>query len=392
MTSSGAPLRAGVPGETMRVALVSHSARLGGAELCLLELAEGLVRLHGAEVDAVLPAPGPLGEALAAVGARPRVVRHFGWATANAPRPVAAALAIPNALAVARIASWLRRARPHVVATNSVTHPAGAYAARGAGVPHVWLVNEYGDLDHAYHFALGVPATLRRVGRLSARVVTCSRALASRVSEYVDPAKVEVACYAVTLGLDRPRVPAPGVPGAPRVVLLGRKHPGKGQADAIRAIARLRRRGFAASLRVVGEAQAGYDRELERLCAGVDAGAVALVARADDQVEEIDAADVLLLCSRSEAFGRVVVEAMKRGRPVVVTAEGGAREIVAESGGGLLYPPGDDAALADAIERLGRDPAEARRMGERGREWAGRNCTLAGYAGSFLAAARRARA
>lgn len=99
---------------------------------------------------------------------------------------------------------------------------------------------------------------------------------------------------------------------------------------------------------------------------------------------------MLLLCSRCEAFGRVVVEAMKRGRPVVVTDAGGARELAVDSGGGLLYPPGDDAALADAIERLARDPAEARRMGESGLAWASRHCTLAGYADSFLGAVRRA--
>jgi glycosyltransferase involved in cell wall biosynthesis len=374
----------------MRVVLVSHSARLGGAELCLLELAEGLVRLHGVEVDVVLPGPGPLAEPLAAVGARPRVVRHYGWATANVPRPAAMALMVPNAVAIVRLASWFRRQRPRVVATNSITNPAGAYAARLAGVPHIWLVNEYGDLDHGYRFALGVARTLREVNRLSARVVTCSRALARRVGEHVEAGKVEVAYYAVAGGLDRPLVPAPGEPGAPRILILGRKHPGKGQADAIRAVARLRERGYAATLRVVGETQGSYGRELERLCAGLDAGAVSLLPRATDAVAEIDACDVLLLCSRCEAFGRVVVEAMKRGRPVVMTSAGGAQELAVDSGGGLLYPPGDDAALADAIERLARDPAEARRLGESGRAWAQRHCTLAGYAESFLGAVRRA--
>ncbi|MDD5563037.1 MAG: glycosyltransferase family 4 protein [Thermoanaerobaculaceae bacterium] len=379
------------PDAAMRIVLVSHSARLGGAELCLLELAEGLVRGHGAEVDVVLPAPGPLAAPLIAAGARPRVVRNYGWATANVPRPAAMALMAPNAVAIVRLAAWLRRRRPHVVATNSIINPAGAYAARLAGVPHVWLVNEYGDLDHGYRFALGVERTLRRVDRLSGRIVTCSRALARRVGEHVADGKVEVAYYAVTTGLDRPLLPAPGEALAPRVLILGRKHPGKGQIDAIRAVARLRERGCAAKLRAVGESQGTYGLELERECAGLAAGAVTLVPRVADAVAEIDACDVLLLCSRCEAFGRVVVEAMKRSRPVVVTDAGGARELAVDSGGGLLYPPGDDAALADAIERLGRDPAAARRMGESGLAWAGRHCTLAGYADSFLGAVRRAR-
>ncbi|HVN76861.1 MAG TPA: glycosyltransferase family 4 protein [Thermoanaerobaculaceae bacterium] len=377
----------------MRVALVSHSARLGGAELCLVELAEGLVRLRGATAEVVLPAVGPLAGMLAAAGARPRVVRHYGWATANVPRPAAMLLAVPNALAIARLARWLRRERPDVVATNSITNPAGAYAARLARVPHLWLVNEYGDLDHGYRFALGVHRTMREVGRLSARVVTCSRALAWRIGEYVDPAKIEVAYYPVTLGLDRPRVPAPGAPGAPAMLILGRKHPGKGQADAVRAVALLRERGCAASLRVVGETQGSYGRYLAGLCASLGLGEeVVLVPRVEDPIAEIDACDVLVLCSRCEAFGRVVVEAMKRGRPVIATRAGGAQELVADSGGGLLYAPGAVSELADAAERLGRDPGEARRLGEKGRAWAEQHCTLAGYADAFLAAARRARA
>ena len=374
-----------------RVVLVSHSARPGGAELCLLELAEGLVRFHGAQVDVVLPARGPLAAMLAAVGARPHVVRHHGWATANVPRAAAAALMASNVFAVMCLASWFRRQRPHVVATNSITNPAGAYAARAAGVPHIWFINEFGDLDHGYRFALGLARTLRVVDRLSARVVTCSRALARRVGEQITAGKVEVAYYAVTTGLNRPLVNAPGKPGAPRVLILGRQHPGKGQTDAIAAIARLRERGCMATLRIAGEGQGSYGRELERRCAGLDDGAVTILQRVDDAVAEIDACDVLLLCSRCEAFGRVVVEAMKRGRPVVVTGAGGAQELVVDSGGGLLYPPGDDAALADAIARLARDPAEARRLGEAGRAWAARQCTLPGYAGAFLGTVQRAR-
>ena len=368
-----------------RIVFISHSARLGGAELCLVELAEGLVKLFGADVEVVLPAPGPLGEHLAAVGARTRVVRNFGWATARAPRPVGVALAAFNAVAALRLAAMLRHRRPDVVATNSVINPAGAYAAHLAGVPHIWLVNEYGDLDHGYRFLLGIARSLREVDRLSARVVTCSRALARRVSEYVQADKVEVAYYAVTFGLGREPSPAPGRPGAPKLLILGRKHPGKGQLDAVLALQRVRQRGGAATLRVVGEAQGRHAHELVRLCAGMgpDCG-VTFVPRVPDAVAEIDACDVLLLCSRCEAFGRVVVEAMKRGRPVIAARAGGAEELVMDSGGGLLYPPGDDAALADAIERLGSNPSEARRMGAAGRAWAERNCTMERYARAFL--------
>jgi glycosyltransferase involved in cell wall biosynthesis len=243
-----------------RFLFVSHSARRGGAELCLLELCEGLVRLRGAAVHVVLPAPGPLQEDLTAVGAQAEVHRNFGWATARAPRPVCAALAVFTAAASWRLAAKLRRSMPDIVATNSVINPAGAYAARLAHLPHVWLVNEYGDLDHGYHFLLGLRRSLRQIDRLSARVVTCSQALSRRVAQVIPADKLDVAYYAVTHGIDRRPCRPPAVPGAPRVLVLGRKHAGKGQLDALRAIHRVRRRGGRATTGAVCARTGGISR------------------------------------------------------------------------------------------------------------------------------------
>ena len=363
---------------------------MGGAERCLLELAEGLVRGFDADVEVVLPAPGPLAAALAGVGARTVVVRNYGWATLRKGRMAGRFMALANLSATHRIARRLVRSRPDLVATNSLINPAGAYAAELAGLPHVWLVHEYGDLDHGYRFTLGIGRTLAEVGRLSQRVVTCSHALARRVAAHVPVYKLEVAYYAITLGASTPTSPPPGATGAPQVLLLGRKHPGKGQAEAIRAVARLRERGSAATLRLVGEPSQPDVRDLERLSLELGAtGWLELAPPVDDPIAEIDACDVLLLCSRSEAFGRVLVEAMKRDRPVIAARAGGAEELVTLSGGGLLYSPGDDGALADAIDRVGRDPGEARRLANAGRSWADEHCTLEAYASAFVEAVQR---
>jgi colanic acid/amylovoran biosynthesis glycosyltransferase len=63
----------------------------------------------------------------------------------------------------------------------------------------------------------------------------------------------------------------------------------------------------------------------------------------------------------------VLLEAMGKGVPVVTTTVTGGPEIVAEGETGLLCPPGDPVALADALERLLRNPYRARAMGAAGR-------------------------
>src|SRR5262249_45452885 len=71
--------------------------------------------------------------------------------------------------------------------------------------------------------------------------------------------------------------------------------------------------------------------------------------------------------SQREPFGRVLLEAMAVGKPVVAPREGGPTEIVADGETGLLVPPRDPDALARAIVALLRDPARRTAMGRAGR-------------------------
>ena len=75
----------------------------------------------------------------------------------------------------------------------------------------------------------------------------------------------------------------------------------------------------------------------------------------------------LALPSRSEGLGRVVLEAMGRGRPVVASAVGGLTEVVDEGTTGYLVPPGRPEPLAQAIVTLLHDPERAAKMGAEGR-------------------------
>ncbi|WP_423391700.1 glycosyltransferase [Burkholderia sp. LMG 21824] len=78
--------------------------------------------------------------------------------------------------------------------------------------------------------------------------------------------------------------------------------------------------------------------------------------------------DVFVAPSRFESFGLVFLEAMRVGKPVIGCSAGGMPEVVEHDVNGLLVPPGDADALAQAILRLVRDPAERVAMGERGRQ------------------------
>jgi L-malate glycosyltransferase len=159
--------------------------------------------------------------------------------------------------------------------------------------------------------------------------------------------------------------------------LVAQITPWKGQEEAIRALALLRRRR-PAQLLLVGEAkfrggQARYDtyayrnslhRTVREL--GLDA-AVHFLGERRDIPEILRALDLLLVPSWEEPFGNVALEAMAMETPVVASDVGGLVEIVRSGVDGLVLPPKQPARWAAEIEELLAQPQRRAAMGRRGR-------------------------
>ena len=95
-------------------------------------------------------------------------------------------------------------------------------------------------------------------------------------------------------------------------------------------------------------------------------GRVHLMGHMDNPERLIADADIFVMSSRQEGLGTSVLEAMALGIPVASTAAGGLPEMLGQ-GAGLLTPPGDPAAMAEAIDRILTDPALRGRLIERAR-------------------------
>jgi glycosyltransferase involved in cell wall biosynthesis len=100
---------------------------------------------------------------------------------------------------------------------------------------------------------------------------------------------------------------------------------------------------------------------------GVD-GSVRLLGRRTDVPDVLRALDIAVLCSDFEGSPAAVIEYMGAALPVVATSVGGVPDLIEAGKHGLLVPPGEPVALADAIAELLADPESARAMGARGRE------------------------
>jgi glycosyltransferase involved in cell wall biosynthesis len=84
-------------------------------------------------------------------------------------------------------------------------------------------------------------------------------------------------------------------------------------------------------------------------------------------------ADVVLMCSRSEGFGRVTVEGMLAGKVVIGARSGATTELIQDGVTGLLYTLGDYKELANKIQYIHDNPVQARLTGKNAKEWAALN-------------------
>jgi glycosyltransferase involved in cell wall biosynthesis len=97
-------------------------------------------------------------------------------------------------------------------------------------------------------------------------------------------------------------------------------------------------------------------------------GTVSLLGLRSDVPDVLAALDVVVLSSDREGTPLALMEAMGAGKPIVATRVGGVPDLVEDGVHGLLVPPRDPRALADAVARLLRDPRLRSRLGDRARE------------------------
>jgi glycosyltransferase involved in cell wall biosynthesis len=353
----------------LRVVYVDHCSQLAGAELALAELLANLGEV--VDVHVLLGADGPLVDRLLRSGISVEVLamaesaRSLSRGRARlAGLPAAAATA--GAAYTARLARRLRRLRPDLVHTNSLKAAYyGGLAGRVAGIPVVWHLHDQVVTEH-------LPSTSVRLTRWLARHLP-SGVVANSASTLA------------TLGpIDRPAAVVPPVIVDPdarpvpdgrhhhgfRVGMVGRLAHWKGQHVFLSAFARAFPGGDAQAI-VVGGAlfdDGDYETDLEELAHRLDLdGRVEFRGQVDDVSSVLAELDVMVHASVApEPFGRVIVEAMAAGVPVIASRGGGVSELIDHEVDGLLVPPGDIDALARAMVGLERSCDLRGRLAEAG--------------------------
>lgn len=323
----------------------------GGVSNHIQSLASHL-RDRGHEVRIVAPADRPTREVLS-VG-RSVAVPYNGSIARIAFGPRVAA----------RMRRALRVARPDVVHVHEPMAPsAGMLAVLTSRAPLVATFHAAIPQSRAY----GVAAPFLRPlwNKIAVRIAVSEEA--RKTVERAFGAGVRIIPNGVTVELFR-RIG--GLPPEPRILFIGRLEPRKGAAVLVEAFRRVHA-GFAgASLTIIGEG--AQRRAIERAAEGMDVRFLGLLGH-EELAAEIERAAVVCAPSLGgESFGIVLLEAMAAGRPVVASDIPGYAAVCRDGTEGVLVPPGDAEALAEALLSLLGDRERMERLGRAGRDRAAR--------------------
>jgi glycosyltransferase involved in cell wall biosynthesis len=374
------------------ICFISHSSGTGGAERVLLESVEAL-KQRGAECRVLLPEHGELCGELDKLGVPFSVVSFPMWMTRGRTGVLQRFKVTLGTLINAVLIAWkIHRWKCDLVYSNTVTVCVGALAARLLGIQHVWHLHEFGMEDQGLSFLFGRRLSLGIVNRFSIGCVCVSKALARKYQCDIDPAKIVVVYPSMHRALkDDENCDHCGVAtlhsGRFRCVIAGALMEGKGQEDSVLAMAHLKESGVDAELLIVGDGIPNYRRRLETLVSanGLESR-VTFTGRVKNAFPIMRSSDVVLVCSKSEAFGRVTVEGMLARKPVIGARAGATAELIEDGVTGLLYKPGDALDLAKQIQYLCDNPAAAETLGNAGHQWAEECFSAERYKNELIAA------
>jgi glycosyltransferase involved in cell wall biosynthesis len=386
---------------------LAHSGNQGGAELCLDTTLRCLDRSRY-RASVVFPWEGKMVDSARVMGLDVEIHHLAAWMLYERCLWQYKNAFLTGWARVRHLVRRIRREKIDLVYSNTAVIYEGALAARLAGVPHVWHVHEVLTPEHMTPRMFPFEWMVRRIGRWSDRVLFESQAARQIVAARIPAEKSRVIHNSARFlpSAEGDKLPAPagtdeaaagsktgntpdrrqtaalpkGQPGnaadrrrpdplpkgeagkGPVIAWIGRFSERKNPRLLLQALRQVRHLDGATILMVGdGPLKPAIREEIERT--GLSSLCHVLPFQ-DDIRPVLQAADLLVLTSREESFGLVLVEAGAWGKPVVATRSQGPAEIVLEGQTGFLVDQDDVPALAARIDQLLSDPQLRGRMGE----------------------------
>lgn len=342
----------------------SDNYRTSGAFLCAATMCEEMNRL-GVRMVMLLPEYGNGEELLEDKGIPYAYFPLKNWCKRIGDKKVT----LPDQDdAIKELSELIEKHHVRLVHNNTTYTYAGAAAAKKCGIPYVWHIREdvwdqgMDFIDRGY--AAELMGDAKRIICVSDFIQSCYEFLPIEKKQVVYdgisiPKKVTSPTYLKQkLILENDRL---------RIVNVGVLYALKGQEDIVEAAVILKESNIDFNVSFVGDADSDYLERLKEIVRenGLEEY-VEFIGSVKDVWEYLDQADIAVISSRAEPFGRCTVEALLGGCLTIGAKAGATPELIKDGVSGLLYEPGNAKELAELIIWTIDHKEEAREMAIRG--------------------------
>lgn len=358
----------------LSIIYIGHERKLGGASLCLITMAKEM-KERGHSVSVVLPFRGcPVAKALIKEGIKVHYV-FFGWWM----KPLYwgrimslcfCALYEMEWVAVRRLEKIIKKEKPDIIHSNSSVIDVGCRVALKCDVPHVWHFREFGDKDYRLTFISGREKSVQFINSSQSDNIFISESLRKYYSELSETKKNRVIydgvsekyCNYIKENKKNSRLV---------FLVAGNFQKNKRQDVVAEAVKILKKRKInnyrvlmAGGIASTTDSKR-YAKKLKKYIEREALDCIEIIGYVEDMNSLRRKVDVEIVPSAMEAFGRVTVEAMLSGNPVLASDTGANQELIKANATGWFFREGDAKELAGKMEYIIRNQGMVSIMGER---------------------------
>lgn len=354
-----------------------------GAEKGLLSLLKGLDKSKINPI-VVLPRDGIFNEELQKYDITTYIVNCPWWVRGNYNLFALIWSVCKECTALLKLRTIVLKEDIQIIYTNSVVTFSGAIISFFHKIPHVWHIKEILPENPDLKSILPLKYLFRFISYCSTHIISISNAAAQQFS----PLNISRKMTVIYEGFDFCDLPERDSTPSIReisekdwvITVVGSLQRRKAPDDAIRAVKIAIQKIPTLKLLLVGKGERAYIKYLRKLI--IELGLVnkaILIGHRNDVYQILLKSKLSLMPSLDEPFGKVVLEAMAMGKPVIGVNSGGVKEIIQHGVTGFLVPPGSPEKIAENIIRLFENPDLLNKLGTNAKSYIKDNFAMQKY-------------
>ena len=323
------------------IVFISHYTDLYGANRSMLDLIDGLRQKNVNNITVIIPHNGEVCKKLSLLSV-PYYIIPFVLEVQKKPQAYLKKIGKKyyNLFLVKKYRHRFSKNKNLIIHTNSSVTFFGAYLASSLRVPHVWHIREFGKADYNLEYNFGNTYFLKWIDKAAA-VICISRALCNyRFKQKIIPPLIIIyngvvhdSAFNIAISLNEENKIF-------RFGISGNISKEKNQAEAIEAF-NLMHKNYNCELLVAGT---GADDYMNQLREKTEKYNLAHCIKFEGFIDDIStfnkSLNCMIICAENEALGRVTIEAMSEGLPVIGFKNAGTAEIIKDGYNGFLYSNG----------------------------------------------------